>query len=85
VTVTLQLKLEVEAGLLERARVSGMALEEYLLSVVEKACRARTQDADAAAPGRENAVRRMMEFGDRHRLSLGEPVTRELLHRGHRF
>ncbi len=36
-------------------------------------------------PAREAAVRRMLEFGDRYHLSLGEPVTRTLLHEGHRF
>ena len=34
---------------------------------------------------RREAVRRMIEFGDRRKLSLGEPVTRQLLHDGHRF
>jgi hypothetical protein len=27
----------------------------------------------------------MIEFGQKHRLSLGQPVTRALLHQGHRF
>jgi hypothetical protein len=27
----------------------------------------------------------MLEFGEKHHLSLGEPVTRALLHEGHRF
>jgi hypothetical protein len=34
-TVTLTLKPEVEAGLLDQARTTGMSVEEYLLSVVE--------------------------------------------------
>jgi len=33
--------------------------------------------------GRFEAVRRMQEFGEKHRLSLGEPITRKLLHEGH--
>jgi Arc/MetJ-type ribon-helix-helix transcriptional regulator len=37
------------------------------------------------APSREDAVRRMQEFGDKYHLSLGEPVTRKLLHEGHRL
>jgi len=84
VTVTLHLKPEVEAGLLERARARGMGLEEYLLSLVEEASRNRSREADWAASDRENAVRRMLEFGDKHRLSLGQQVTREMLHEGHR-
>ena len=34
-TVTLNLKPEVEAGLVAQAQFSGMTVEEYLLSVVE--------------------------------------------------
>jgi putative addiction module CopG family antidote len=34
---------------------------------------------------RHEAVRRMIEFGKRRKLSLGEPVTRQLLHEGHRI
>jgi Arc/MetJ-type ribon-helix-helix transcriptional regulator len=33
---------------------------------------------------RSEAVRRMQDFGERHQLSLGEPITRKLLHEGHR-
>ena len=36
-TVTLNLKPELEAGLAARAQASGMTVEEYLLSVVEGA------------------------------------------------
>jgi hypothetical protein len=34
-TVTLNLKPEIEAGLLAQAHASGMTVEEYLLSMVE--------------------------------------------------
>jgi len=27
----------------------------------------------------------MREFGEKYRLNLGEPVTRKLIHEGHRF
>jgi hypothetical protein len=85
-TVTLNLKPEVEAGLLAQAKASGMSLEEYLLSVVEEAA---TPAKEAAAPAgesaREEAVRRMLEFGEKHHLSLQEPITRQFLHEGHRF
>jgi len=40
-TITLNLKPEVEAGLLAQAR--GMTLEDYLLSLVEEAAVAQTQ------------------------------------------
>lgn len=34
---------------------------------------------------REDAVRDMQEFGEKYHLSLGERVTRKLLHEGHRL
>jgi hypothetical protein len=83
-TVTLHLKPELEAGLLAKAQASGMALEEYLLAVMEDAA-APVHSATPQQSAREEAVRRMLEFGDKHHLSLGEPVTRQLLHEGHRY
>jgi hypothetical protein len=47
-TVTLKLKPEVEAGLLEQARASGMTLEEYLLSMVEGAVLLGAQESASA-------------------------------------
>ena len=85
-TVTLRLKPEVEAGLLARAHASGMALEEYLLSLVEEAAVPLAEEPNPSGQhAREEAVRRMLEFGEKYHLSLGEPITRELLHEGHRF
>ena len=85
-TVTLNLKPEVEAGLLAQAEASGMSLEEYLLSVVEDAAApSKPESAPAGKSAREEAVRQMLAFGDRYHLSLGEPITRRLLHEGHRY
>jgi hypothetical protein len=85
-TVTLHLKPEVEAGLLAQAQASGMLLEDYLLSVVAGVTQpASAPMASAARSDRAETVRRMLEFGDRYRLSLGEPLTRALLHEGHRY
>ena len=85
-SVTLNLKPEVEADLLARARASGMPLEQYLLSLVESAARPTARNTAAAGQqARVEAVRRMVEFGEKHHLSLGEPITRKLLHEGHRF
>jgi hypothetical protein len=84
VTVTLHLKPEVEAGLLARANASGMALEEYLLSLAEEAALQAPGTGASTKPAREEAVRRMLEFGEKYHLTLGEPITRKLLHDGHR-
>lgn len=40
---------------------------------------------DYADDSRRAAVRSMEEFGDQYQLSLGEPITRKLLHEGHRY
>ena len=42
-TITLNLKPEVEAGLLAQAKANGMTLEEYLLSMMEGAALSSTQ------------------------------------------
>jgi hypothetical protein len=86
-TVTLHLKPEIEAGLLAHAEASGMDLEDYVLTLVEEAARPAggNNTASAKREGRAEAVRRMLEFGEKHHLSLGEPITRALLHEGHRF
>jgi hypothetical protein len=82
-TVTLHLRPEIEAGLIARAEASGMALEEYILCLAEEAA-LQAPPCVAAQTAREEAVRRMLEFGEKHHLTLGEPVTRQLLHEGHR-
>jgi hypothetical protein len=86
-TVTLHLKPEVEAGLLAQAQASGMVLEDYVLNVVEEAALSANigRMATAETTERAEAVRRMLAFGEKHRLSLGEPITRSLLHEGHRY
>lgn len=47
-TVTLNLKPEIEAGLVAQAQARGMTVEEYLLSVVESAVLPATQEALSA-------------------------------------
>ena len=84
-TVTITLKPEVEVGLLAKAQASGMALEEYLQSLVEEAAASIQETPPSKQATREEAVRRMLEFGKKHHLSLGEPITRKLLHEGHRY
>jgi hypothetical protein len=86
VTVTLTFNPEVEAGLLAKAQARGMALQDYLQSLVERdALPASQKTAAAEATPREEAVRRMIAFGEKYHLSLGQPITRDVLHEGHRF
>lgn len=43
------------------------------------------QPKDQDKTSRQEAIRRMEEFGQKYQLSMGEPVTRNLLHEGHRY
>lgn len=47
-TVTLNLRPELEAGLLAQAQASGMSVEEYLLSVVEGVVLPSTRQSSSA-------------------------------------
>jgi hypothetical protein len=86
VTVTLTRTPEIEEGILAKARARGMALEEYVQNIVEQDALPLAQKKTVAEPTpREEAVRRMLEFGERYRLSLGESISREILREGHRF
>jgi hypothetical protein len=86
VTVTLTFRPEIEAGLLAKAQAKGMALQEYLQAVVEHDALPSSQNTSVSeTTDRQEAVRRMLEFGDKYHLSLGEPVTRKLFHEDHRF
>jgi hypothetical protein len=68
----------IQAGLIEHAgEVVDVGLET-LRSRLE-AFRASSESS------RGEAIRRMQEFGEKYQLNLGEPITRKLMHEGHRF
>lgn len=84
-TLNLTLKPEIEAGLLANAEAAGLRLEEYIQRIVDQAAQSGVQDgAQEQLQSRREAVLRMLEFGEKHRLNLGEPITRATLHEGHR-
>ena len=68
----------IQAGLIQRAD----EVVEVGLEALRSRLEARCLPGSAA---RQEAVRRMQEFGDKYRLSLGERITRDLLHEGHRY
>jgi hypothetical protein len=69
VTVTLTFSPEVEAGLLAKVQASGMDLEEYLQAIVEQEALPSSWKTTVSEPTRrQEAVRRMLEFGERYRL-----------------
>jgi Arc/MetJ-type ribon-helix-helix transcriptional regulator len=80
--VTIELKPEQEQ-IIQRQLDSG--LYQSVEEVLDTALAGLPHDRRFDREHRREAVRRMIEFGERRKLGLGEPVTRELLHEGHRI
>jgi hypothetical protein len=66
------IKEAVHAGLIR-------SVDEFIDTAIE------ALHHDKTAASSTDAVRRMQEFGEKYQLSLGEPITRKLLHEGHRL
>jgi Arc/MetJ-type ribon-helix-helix transcriptional regulator len=79
--MTITLKPAQEKALQEAIQAGLVrSVDEFIETAIEALPR-RVK----GTPSREAAVRRMQEFGAKHRLSLGEPITRKLVHEEHRF
>jgi Arc/MetJ-type ribon-helix-helix transcriptional regulator len=80
--MTIDLRPEQER-IIQQQLASGhfKSVEEVLTTALASLPRSRRLDRE----DRREAVRRMIEFGERRKLSLGEPVTRQFLHEGHRI
>jgi putative addiction module CopG family antidote len=80
--VTIELKPEQER-IIRQQLASGhfKSVDEVLTTALASLPHDRRFDQE----NRREAVRRMVEFGERRQLRLGEPVTRQFLHEGHRF
>jgi hypothetical protein len=61
-----------------------LASSGRLKSSSKQAIGALPRDA-GEAPSRAEAVRHMAEFGEMHKLNLGERISRKILHEGHRY
>ena len=80
--MTIQLKPDQERIINEQLATGRYRSVE---EVLDSALATLPHDAQPDPNARREAVRRMLEFGQRHHLSLGEPITREFLHEGHRI
>jgi putative addiction module CopG family antidote len=80
--VTIELKPEQER-IIQQQLASGhfKSIDEVLTTALASLPHDRRFDRE----NRREAVRRMIEFGERRKLSLGEPLTRQFLHEGHRI
>ncbi len=80
--MTIQLKPEQERAI-QQAIESGFlrSVDEF----IDFAIATLPPHNDYDGGSLREAVRRMQEFGEKYRLNLGEPITRKLLHEGHRY
>ena len=79
--MTIILKPEQERAIQEAINAGLMrSADEFIDTAIES-----LRHGAVTSSSRGDAVRRMQEFGEKYRLSLGEPVTRTLLHEGHRL
>lgn len=82
-TVTLNLKPEVEAGLLAQARANGMTLEEYLLSIVEGAASSSVAETNLS-PEQRAAAYEAWSAAHRPTPDLSDQaVSRESMYESH--
>jgi Arc/MetJ-type ribon-helix-helix transcriptional regulator len=80
--VTIELKPEQE-HIIQQQLATGLyrSVEE----VLDTALASLPHDLHFDREHRREGIRRMIEFGERRKLTLGEPITRQLLHEGHRL
>ena len=80
--MTIQLSPEQERAIQEAIK-SGVvrSVNEFIQVAIAMLPHSNEQSEDS----RREAIRRMEEFGKKYHLSLGEPITRKLLHEGHRY
>ena len=80
--MTIELTPEQEQAI-QKAIKSGVvrSVDEFIAAAIAMLPHPR----DYTPSSRQAAVCRMEEFGEKYHLSLGEPITRQLLHEGHRY
>jgi hypothetical protein len=85
-SMTIEIKPE-DAHVIDEAIHAGLIKHAgEVVDVGLETLRSRLQAFPALSESsRGEAIRRMQEFGEKYRLSLGEPITRELMHEGHHF
>ncbi len=74
-TLTIDLKPELQAELMRQAAAHGMALDIYAANLLEEAAHVLPAPEYTA---RETAIERLKTFGKTHGLSLGGMTLKEL-------
>jgi hypothetical protein len=78
--MTIVLKPDQEKAI-QKAIDAGLigSVEEFIETAIE------ALPCCGESSSRDDVVRRMLEFGETHQLSLGERISRRFLHEGHQF
>jgi hypothetical protein len=83
-TITVDLRPEVQAELARQAAAHGSAIEAYAAGLLEEAAQlpAGADQPKASPPAKDvvEAIERLKVFGKTHGLSLGGTTIRELRH-----
>lgn len=78
--MTIELSPEQERAIQEAIR-SGFvrSMDEFIDAAIAMLPHSSPQGS------RQSAVRHMEQFGEEYRLNMGVPISRKLLHEGHRY
>jgi hypothetical protein len=79
-TITVDIRPEVQAELARQADAQGSAIEAYAASLLEEAVHVPPAQGSAVAASVAEACERLRTFGKSHGLSLGGLTLRELRH-----
>ena len=79
-TITLDIKPEVQAELERQAAVQGRPVEAFAAALLEDAIQTPSQQPAGALVEVVEACEKLKTFGKRHGLSLGGMTLRELRH-----
>lgn len=80
--MTIELSPEQEHAIQEAIKNGFVrSVDEFIAVAIAMLPHSKVQSENS----RQAAVRRMEEFAEKHHLTLGEPITRKLMHEGHRY
>ena len=84
--MTIEIKPE-DAQVIQQAITAGLIRNAgEVVDVGLQTLRGRLETfRNGGESARAEAVCRMVEFGERYRPGLNQPISRELMHEGHRF
>lgn len=80
-TITINIKPEIEAELASQAEVRGMDVPAYAASLLERAAKSRRSDVDRDLEEFEKSLDRIAQYSDKIPALPDEAFSRESLYR----